>query len=401
MRGVRTTNLLNLGNANSMNALRKLLLMALTVSGSAAEPKASLDWPMHRGGQNLQGVAVGELPDKLKLGWTFQVERPKRDDGTPGLQPGIKASAIISGAGVYVGDDNGTFHALELETGKTRWTFRAQDAIEGAALALGDRIIFGSGDGFLYCLDTDGKLVWKYETQDQVLAAPNWAKDPKSNDLWVLAGSYDGSVHCVRAVDGKQVWKYATDNFVNGSPAIAGEKVIFGGCDTYLYVLELGTGKALESIEADAYIASSVAVRDQIGYLGHYDNAVIAFSTISGDMLWKYQKKSFPYFSSCAVTEKQILIGGRDKSMHAIDRKTGKGLWTFKTRGQVDSSPVVCDGKVLFGSIDGNFYSLDAKSGEEIWSYDVGAAIIASPAVASGKILIGDEKGNLFAFTGK
>ena len=194
------------------------------------------------------------------------------------------------------------------------------------------------------------------------------------------------------------MWKYSTDNFVNGSPAIAGNKVIFGGCDTYLYVLDLATGKALESIEADAYIASSVAVSSEIGYVGHYDNAVIAFSTISGDILWKYKKKSFPYFSSCAVAKEKIFIGGRDKSMHAINRKTGEGLWTFKTRGQVDSSPVLCDGKVLFGSIDGNFYSINANTGEEVWSYDVGAGIIASPAVADSMVFIGDEKGNLFAF---
>ena len=84
--------------------------------------------------------------------------------------------------------------------------------------------------------------------------------------------------------------------------------------------------------------------------------------------------------------------------MHAINRKTGEGLWSFKTRGQVDSSPVLCDGKVLFGSIDGNFYSINANTGEEVWSYDVGAGIIASPAVADSMVFIGDEKGNLFAF---
>ena len=73
---------------------------------------------MHRGDQNLQGIATGKLPDKLKLLWTFQVERPKRSDGTAGLQPGIKASAVVHKGKVFVGDDNGTFYARELITGK-------------------------------------------------------------------------------------------------------------------------------------------------------------------------------------------------------------------------------------------------------------------------------------------
>ena len=128
--------------------------------------------------------------------------------------------------------------------------------------------------------------------------------------------------------------------------------MIFGGCDTYLYVLDLATGKALESIEADAYIASSVAVSSEIGYVGHYDNAVIAFSTISGDILWKYKKKSFPYFSSCAVMkEKYSSVDETSPCMQSIE-KLAKAFGHYKTRGQVDSSPVLCDGKVLLGLVE-------------------------------------------------
>ena len=233
--------------------------------------------------------------------------------------------------------------------------------------------------------------------QIRFLPHPTGRKTPESDDLWVLAGSYDGSVHCVRARDGKPVWKYSTDNFVNGSPAIAGNKVIFGGCDTYLYVLDLATGKALESIEADAYIASSVAVSSKIGYVGHYDNAVIAFSTISGDILWKYKRKVFrtslhaqlrkKKYSS--VDETSPCMQSTEKLAKAFGHLRPGGRWTVPLCSAMGKS---------FGSIDGNFYSINANTGEEVWSYDVGVGIIASPAVADSMVFIGDEKGNLFAF---
>ena len=371
-------------------------LVLLPVILSSAPPVDS--WPMHRGDQNLQGIATGKLPDKLKLLWTFQVERPKRSDGTAGLQPGIKASAVIHKGKVFVGDDNGTFHARELITGKALWTFKAEDAIEGAAMILNDQIIFGSGDGFLYCLDASGKVVWKYETADQVLAAPNWAKDPESDDLWVLAGSYDGSVHCVRARDGKPVWKYSTDNFVNGSPAIAGNKVIFGGCDTYLYVLDLATGKALNQLRqtlTSRHLLLSVARLDMSGIT----TTQLSPSALSPVKFFGSTKRKVFHTSLHAQLRKKKYSSVDETSpcMQSIE-KLAKAFGHLRPGGRWTVPPVLCDGKVLFGSIDGNFYSINANTGEEVWSYDVGAGIIASPAVADSMVFIGDEKGNLFAF---
>ena len=50
--------------------------------------------------------------------------------------------------------------------------------------------------------------------------------------------------------------------------------------------------------------------------------------------------------------------------MHAVDVATGKAAWTFKTDGEVKSSPVVAGDSVLIGSYDSNLYALAAKTGK-------------------------------------
>lgn len=346
------------------------------------------DWPMHRGNPQLQGVAEVAAPAKAELTWTYNAGKP------------VKAAAAIANGRAFFGDDNGVIHAVELATGKVAWTFKTEGPIEATPLVLDGTVFLGSSDANIYALNgADGTVKWKYATGDKVLGGANYVKNPKGAGNLLLIGSYDSNLHCIDAATGKAIWTHATDNYINGTPALlpTGE-VLFGGCDSYIHVLSLADGKEVRQIESDAYIASSVAVRDGIGYVGNYGNLVIAFDPKSGEVKWKYRDRNFPYFSSAAVTADRVIIGGRDKRLHAIDRATGKSVWTFQTRGQVDSSPVVMGDAVIVGSQDGRLYCVGLADGQERWAYETGAPLTASPAVGEGLIVIGAEDGNVYAF---
>src|SRR5439155_255700 len=83
----------------------------------------------------------------------------------------------------------------------------------------------------------------------------------------------------------------------------------------------------------------------------------------------------------------RVIVGGRDKAIHAIDAASGKSVWTFATRARVDSSPAVAGGRVYVGSSDGKLYVLDAATGKKQWEFDAGDAITASPAIAGGRLV--------------
>jgi len=216
----------------------------------------------------------------------------------------------------------------------------------------------------------------------------------------IVVGSYDNSLYCVDAGTGKKIWAYETDNYVNGTPAILGDEIVFGGCDTVLHVVSVKTGKALQKIELgpDSHVAGSVGLADRKVYLGHYGNEFVCVDLSTGKHEWRYPSPQHAFFSSPAITKDRVVFGGRDKKLHCVERRTGKPIWTFKTKRKVDGSPVICGDKVVFGSGDGRVYIVSLETGKQVWEYEVGRAIYSSPAVSGGMIVIGSNDKFLYAF---
>jgi outer membrane protein assembly factor BamB len=84
--------------------------------------------------------------------------------------------------------------------------------------------------------------------------------------------------------------------------------------------------------------------------------------------------------------------------VHCLNAKTGKAIWTFATRGRVESSPAIAGERVYVGSNDGRLYVLDLKTGAKLWEFHAGAPLSASPAISSGRLVIGSQDGMLYCF---
>lgn len=366
------------------------LLLALTLLFLTPSPEARADWPMFRGNPSLTGIAEGKLPDGLTKLWEFKTGGP------------VKSSAAIVGNRVYIGSGDEKLYALKLEDGSKIWEFKTQGSVESSPLVLDGKVYFGSEDSSLYAVDArEGKLVWKYLTGDKILGGPNWMKSPKGDTKWVIAGSYDFKLHCLDAITGKSNWVYESSNYINGTPAVANGQTVFGGCDALIHVISLTDGSKVKEFDAGAYIAGSAALIGRFAYVGHYENEFLCFDLEKGTNVWHYHDRNFSYFSSPAVTEKEVIFGGRDKRLHCVKRDDGTPLWTFATQGKVDSSPVVVGDRVVVGSDDGFLYVVSLSSGKQLWSYEIGRPVNGSPAVVEGKIVVGSEDGRVYCFGAK
>jgi hypothetical protein len=82
-----------------MKQLNRILGLAAILA--SAIPVSATDWPMHRGGPQLQGRADMPAPAKPDLLWTYSAGKP------------IKGGAAIAGGRVFFGDDDGIIHAVE------------------------------------------------------------------------------------------------------------------------------------------------------------------------------------------------------------------------------------------------------------------------------------------------
>ncbi|MBP1610833.1 MAG: afsK 2, partial [Acidobacteria bacterium] len=129
-------------------------------------------------------------------------------------------------------------------------------------------------------------------------------------------------------------------------------------------------------------------------------NEVLGLDLPQRAIEWTYRHptRSFPYYSSAAVTSDRVIVGGRDKIVHCLSRLSGKEIWSFTTRARVESSPLVTGNRVFIGSNDGLLYELDLVSGKKIWDFTAGAPLSASPAAAKGSLVIGSQDGMLYCF---
>jgi len=363
---------------------------------ATSAPKTEIgDWIHSRGNESMTGQSPVELKFPLELAWQFQMmEKPK------GQAEMLASSAIVRAGKVYAGCKDGKFFCLDLEKGTKLWQAEGKGAFDGAAAFAGELVVAGCQDGFVYAWNTDtGKEAWKFETEAEIHAAANVWTDPKTQAQKLLIGSYDYNVYCLDAKTGKKEWAAETGYYINGGSAVGDGMVVFGGCDSVLHVHDVTTGKEVRQIEVGAYIGNNVAIADGVIYVSHYGNRVGAYSMADGMKVWEYGEREFEYYAAPAIWEKSVLVGGRDKRFHAIDRVSGAQLWEYRCRDRIDSSAVVCAGKVaVFGGDDGYLYALDVKDGKEVWQYEVGAPVKTSPAIAGAYVIVGADDGVLYAF---
>ena len=390
---------------DSFGALAAVVLfsLALTACGdrtgapdtksTAAKPATVVPkttWPMTRGGPALSGSAAAKVPRSPTIAWTFAA-------GTA-----VTAEASVVGGRVYVGTGKGTLHVLASDTGKPLWQFETKDAITAAPAISGGRVYLSSNDGILYALNADtGAELWRFTTEDKISSGAIAIKSPDGGGDWVLVNGYDGTARALNAADGKVVWSYKTENFINGAPAVVdGRFLVFGGCDALLHVVNLKDGTLVHSIPANAYIPASIGTFGTMAFCGNYANQTVGFDALGGKVAWIYEDRALPFFSSPAVNDRLVLIGSRDKNLHAIDRKTGTGVWKFTTGGRVEGSPILFEDAVVFGSTDGRLYAASLEAGAELWQLDLGESLVASAAFGEQQIVIGSEKGTVFAIRG-
>ena len=361
-----------------------VIALALPLAGQAPRVSPANEWRQFRGTPSLSGVSASTPPATLKLLWTY-------DAGDV-----IDSSAAIVGGVVYVGAGNGDLLALDLESGKLRWKYATGNLIgESSPAVVGDTVYIGDLGGVFHAVSIqDGKRLWTFDTGSEIKASPVVV------DGIVLVGSYDAHLYGLDARSGKQRWKVLTQGQVHATPAVQDGLTFVAGCDAIFRAIRISDGREVYQIKSGAYTGASPVLDGDRAYFGTFNNEVLALDLKKRSVVWRYSQADsrFPYYSSAALDSGRVIVGGRDKVIHAIDAATGKGAWTFPTRARVDSSPVVAAGRVYVGSTDGRLYVLESATGKKLWEFDTGAGITASPAIAAGRVVIGTQDGRLYAF---
>jgi len=257
-------------------------------------------------------------------------------------------------------------------TGHVKWSFQTLGAVFSVAVVGKDGTIYiGSTDGFLYALDPNGAMKWKFQTA--TLIAGNSASIGPDGTIYV------GDLTSLYAIDpatGTQKWKFDTTGSVLSSPVVTDKFVYFGS----FYANPLGAGDPT----------------------GPYDGHVYAVDPATGTLKWSYLTGGAVGTSGAIGPDGSVYFGSYDGKEYAFDGETGAVRWTYQTGGPVQSSASLSGNMLYFGSHDHTLYAVDVRSGALKFKVTTGQRIVSSPSIAlDGTVYFGSWDGYVYAVNGQ
>jgi len=317
--------------------------------------------------------AIDEKSGRLK--WKFRTggERRFEAKGIHGMQPKNQtiadpydvylSSPVVAAGAVYFGSGDGNVYALNAATGELRWKFATGDVVH-ASPALADGTIYvGSWDSYFYAIDAaTGKEKWRFHGGEDPLIhnQVGFQSSPTVADGVVYTGCRDSNVYALDAATGKLKWKVFNDgSWVNATPAVVGDKVVFATSDTSLFrTVDAATGKPVLQEPTMAYVFGSPAFAAGVAYYGVLNGTFEARDLGTGKLLWSFQTDTARRNGDWALTGDRKFNGAlmfhsswREAPILAADQEFRIGAFF--------SSPLVMDGVVYVGSTDGYLYALE------------------------------------------
>lgn len=374
-----------------------------SVTVAVAETPAS-PWPMFHYNAQHTGQSPYNGPQTNNLKWRYT-----RSDITAGTGPGSLAldrdgiiyvtaankllalnsngelqwSAELAGTGATaISPDGNTVYAVGgaklyafTTAGQALWVYAGpSENIHGEpCLAADGTIYFGSWDTYVYALNPDGTLKWKYQTDGAIapLAAP--ALSPDESVVYVGSGDPNkdtgGSLYAINT-NGILQWKNGNVDQMRVSGAVVGPngRIYVTGSGKVQCFAPDGT-KVWESAKDTAGSLTPSLSADGTIYVGtSSDGKVYAINATNGQTKWSYQTGASsdpadPPYGVLAVivigANGTIYVGAMDGAMHALS-SAGTLLWKYQTGDNINENcPAIGpDGTLYFSSADKYLYAI-------------------------------------------
>lgn len=147
--------------------------------------------------------------------------------------------------------------------------------------------------------------------------------------------------------------------------------------------------KAKWTYQDNSDIGSGTATNGQLVFVTNTNGEVVALNKKNGRQVWKYKTKGKIY-AVPAVSKNVVITGSSDNFIYGLSAKTGKLLWKLEAAKAVLGNPVIEQGVAYIGSSDGYFRAIDVTTGALRWSFDsVKGFVVTKPLIYDNKIYFG------------
>jgi outer membrane protein assembly factor BamB len=165
----------------------------------------------------------GKLVWKRKLGGKIRSSSPCVS-GSPGS------------SSLYIGTRSGNLYRIDKDSGAILWSQDLKSPLLSSPSLIQNYVLIGSSDGYLHCVRSgDGFLIWKFKTTGKV-----WSSPLLTRGLKAIVGSLDSHIYYLDIPTGQLLWKFPTMDMIDSSPCLAGGVLLVGSRDGYLYSFDQG-----------------------------------------------------------------------------------------------------------------------------------------------------------------
>jgi len=355
-----------------------------------------VDVPTYRGDAARDGVMPGPGPiADPTIAWQVSLSGP------------VGTTVVTAGGVAFVAVQDGSLVALDLKTGAQRWTSLVSSSSLSTPDVVGGLIVVGTGTDGLQAVDAaTGTKLWSVAADGGIPGAPAHA------DGLIVFATDSGTVEAVDAATGAKAWMASAGDPVIGSVAIADGTVIVStnGGETHhgtLVALDLKTGAQRWRTDVGYFgrvgtpgIAGG-RVYGSTGLDASAPNShhVVVLDLATGTLDWEFANASDDPVYTPAISGDQTFIPGEDHTLTRVDASSGMVVWTFAADGVVEVVPALAGNAVYAASNNGSTFAVDRVTGKELWSVPI-RGVPYGPTVAGGMLLIGTDLGIVYAIGG-
>lgn len=251
--------------------------------------------------------------------WIYPAVKTRQSEADQVALGGMKITVAINGEDLYYGSQSGyvgrltnivtgsspTVSWTQIEKGGTVISDSQMGPITSSPLVNGQHVYFATANGYLYKVkqnptgDGTAEVVWTYPD--------DWPADTSEDAPPRTAGAFRDSSPSINEVSGTTY-------------------VVIGSADSYLHAVpDNGPATAYQKIQANSGISSSpgnatkISSFPEAAFFGTNSSTVLGYSVDPSNQLqWGWSTLASMVFSSPAVADQWVYVGGDDGRLYAF-----------------------------------------------------------------------------------
>jgi outer membrane protein assembly factor BamB len=298
-------------------------------------------------------------------------------------------------------------------------------ALLGAALAYyryetREREVRGSSTDEFVATDNpvDTQTTAPPPTTTETGPEPPGPEPPDTSEPWPTYGLDHERTHVAAPYPHRppfrQVWMLRARHYLEFPPAVAYGMVFVPQQKGRFFAVDAETGKRRWSKSFRRCMAASPTVWKGVVYQPlmhrlpcrkHQPGAaglLIAMNARTGRELWSFRAGAIE--SSPLQVNGVLYFGSWDRYVYALDARTRKVRWRYRTDDRVVAAPAYHHGTIYVPSNGGKLYALNARTGRLRWRatsferFGRREYFYATPTVAYGRVFVGNADGYVYAY---